>query len=221
MAQKIVRWLSGFQDSKVLAMVREHLRLTQDAVQELHNMVCDACESSLTKGTFYNKISEVEMKADELRRNMINILSKSGVSPIERQDLMDLVRAVDWVADWAREAGRILVIIPFEDAPEGMKESVQDMTKACTKCVRLLSECIDMLLEDKLRSLEIANEVEMMEEDIDDLFNVARGHLMSLDYSGWSDGELILLNEFLKAIEMVSDWCENSADLVRAIAIRN
>ena len=220
MAQRIMRWLADSQDSEVLSMVHEHLKLTQTAVDELHNMVCDACESSLTKDTLYDKISELEMKADELRRNMINVLSISGISPTERQDLMDLVRAIDWVADWAREAGRILVIIPFDDAPGSMKKSVQEMTKACTRCVRLLAGSVKMLSEDKLQALERANEVEMLEEDIDELYGIARGFLASMDFSSWSDGSLILLAEFLQAIEMVSDWCENSADLVRAIAIR-
>ena len=77
-----------------------------------------------------------------------------------------------------------------------------------------------MLSEDKLRALELANEVEMLEEDIDELYSIARGFLASMDFSSWSDGSLILLAEFLKAIEMVSDWCENSVDLVRAIAVR-
>lgn len=221
MAQKILRWLANYNDSGVLSMVHEHLKLTQTAIDELHNMVCDACESSLTKETLYDKISEVEMKADELRRNMISVLTVSGISPIDRQDLMDLVRAIDWVADWGREAGRILIIIPFEDAPVGMKKSVQEMTKACTRCVRLLAKCVMMLTEDKLRALELANGVEIMEEDIDELYSAARGFLVSSDFSSWSDGSLILLAEFLQAIEMVSDWCEKSADFVRTIAIRD
>ena len=220
MTQKILRWLADYQDSEVLSMVHEHLNLTQTAVDELHNMICDSCESSLTKDGLYDKISEVEMKADSLRRDMISILSESGISPIERQDLMDLVRAFDWVADWSREAGRILVIIPFETAPGSMKKYVQEMTKACTRCVRLLAESVKMLSEDKLQAIEVANEVEMLEENIDELYSIARGFLVSKDFSSWSDGSLILLAEFLQAIEMVSDWCENSVDIVRAIAIR-
>ena len=221
MAEKLKRWLIGFQDSEVLTMAREHLNLTQTAVEELHKMVCDACESSLTKHMLYDKISEVEMKADKLRRDMINILTESDISPIERQDLMDLVRAIDWVADWAREAGRILVIIPFESAPDAMKKAVQDMTKACTSAVRLLSDCVDMLLENRHQTLELANEVEMVEVNIDEMYSVTIGYIASLDFSCWSSGSLILLAEFLQAIEMVSDWCEKSVDLIRAIAIRN
>ena len=220
MSKKILRWFADFRNAEVLGMVRDHLELTQTAVQELYNMICSACETSLDKRALYDKISEVEMKADALRREMIVKLTERDVFPEERQDLMELVRAVDWVADWAREAGRILVIIPFEKAPNEMKCAAQDMAKACLRGVTLLADCIDALSEDKLRAIEIANEVEMIEEDIDDLYSVARGHLASLEFSGFSRGSLILLNEFLDAIETVADWCENTVDIVRAIAVR-
>jgi len=49
---------------------------------------------------------------------------------------------------------------------------------------------------------------------------VARCHLANREYPGFSVGELILLNEFLDALETIADWCENTADIVRAIAVR-
>jgi predicted phosphate transport protein (TIGR00153 family) len=133
---------------------------------------------------------------------------------------MELVRAVDWIADWSREAGRILVIIPFESSPEEMKSSVIEMCKACVACVTNLARCIKVLPDNPKEAIELANEVEMLEEDIDDLYSITRRHLANLDFPDFSPGALILLNEFLDSIETVADWCENSADLVRAIAVR-
>jgi len=140
MTERILRWFADFRNEEVLNMVRDHLELTETAVLELYNMVCSACESPLEKKALYDKVSEVEMKADELRRQMIVKLTERDVFPQERQDLMELVRAIDWVADWAREAGRILVIIPFEKAPEEMKE-VPSMPAS-------LDEALDCLEED-------------------------------------------------------------------------
>ena len=115
--------MSGY--ALVGAGLLDHIRtLAQAAVLELYNMICSACEGSIEKKALYDKVSEVEMKADELRRQMIVKLTERDVFPQERQDLMELVRAIDWVADWAREAGRILVIIPFEKVPEEMKEGI-------------------------------------------------------------------------------------------------
>lgn len=220
MSKRLLRWFGDFRNQEVLGMVQSHLELTQNAVNELYNMVCSACEGPSDKVRLYNNLSEMEMRADQLRRNMIVKLTERDVFPSEREDLMDLVRAVDWIADWAREAGRILVIIPFEDAPDEMKEAVQAMTKECTACVSVLVECIQELPRDRMNAIELADQVEMLEEDIDDLYSDARALLSRLEFPSFSQGSLILMNEFLDAIETVADWCENTVDIVRAIAVR-
>ena len=101
MSKRLLRWFGDKRTDTILRMVREHLKLTQSAVQELFNMVCSACEDSSEKNSLYKKISEVEMRADQLRRDMVAELTKRDIFPAEREDLMELVRAVDWVADWA------------------------------------------------------------------------------------------------------------------------
>jgi predicted phosphate transport protein (TIGR00153 family) len=183
-------------------------------------MVSNICDGLSDKETLYNKISEHEMEADLLRRDMINKLAERKVFPSERQDLMELVRAVDWVADWAKEAGRILMIIHLENASDEMKDSVQNMSKACLNSVSLLADCLQELSRDRIKAIEFANEVEILEEDIDELYATSRRHLAKMDYPEFSKGEIILLNEFLDAIETVSDWCENTVDIVRSIAVR-
>ncbi|HDI52739.1 MAG TPA: DUF47 family protein, partial [Candidatus Bathyarchaeota archaeon] len=172
------------------------------------------------KEKLYREVSEMEMKADQLRREMVEELTKRDIYPSEREDLMELVRAVDWVADWAREAGRILSIIPFEKAPEEMRKAAQDMCKADINGVSVLSKCVKALLREPDKALELANEVEMIEEDIDELYSIARRHLASLSFENFTPGSLILLNMFLDALETIADWCENTADIVRAIAVR-
>ena len=220
MSKQLLRWFKGYRDDIVLQMVNDHLQLTENAVQALYNMVCTACEGPKEKDALYNVISEFEMKADKIRRDMISRLTEHAVFPEERQDLMELVRAVDWVADWAREAGRILLIIPFEAAPDAIKKSAEDMSKATTRCVSLLAKCINILQEDRMKAIELADKVELIEEDIDELYSIARGHILNLEFPGFTLGQLILMNEFFDAIETVADWCENTVDIVRAIAVR-
>ena len=153
MSKRILRWFADFRNKEVLGMVEEHLELTQSAVLELYNMVCSAGENPHNKKSLYEKISEVEMKADALRRDMIVKLTERDVFPEERQDLMELVRAIDWVADWAREAGRILLIIPFESTPDEMKATAQNMCKACTDTVSILANCIQELSKDRMKAI--------------------------------------------------------------------
>ena len=221
MARRLFGWFAPKRGENVLKMVEEHLELTQNAVMDLYRMV-EASANCLENDckNFFESVSQLEMKADALRRTMVEELTKSEMFPEEREDLMELVRAVDWVADWSKEAGRILVIIPFDKAPDEMKQAALNMCKANVDCVSVLSKCVKALHEDPKTALSLADEVEMLEEEIDELYSVARYHLANLEYPGFSLGALILLNEFLDALETIADWCENTADIVRAIAVR-
>ncbi|MGD2142452.1 MAG: DUF47 family protein [Candidatus Bathyarchaeota archaeon] len=220
MSKRLLRWFGDYRNKIVLDMVRDHLQLTMSAVQALYSLVSVAGVDPFKKNDLYRKVSDFEMRADELRREMIVKLTERDVFPTEREDLMELVRAVDWVADWSREAGRLLIIIPFEETPNDMKQTSKDISKALIRSVEALSEAINLLSQDALAALEMADQVEMLEEDIDELYGQFRMQMSTMKFPGFSRGSLILLNEFFDAMETVADWCENTADIVRAIAVR-
>jgi predicted phosphate transport protein (TIGR00153 family) len=166
------------------------------------------------------ELSKMEMDADALRRRISEELTKGEYFPEEREDLMELVRAVDWIADWAREAGRILNVVSFEKLSEDMRLAAANMCEGNKECVTTLMNCIEKLSESTKEALDLADEVERWEEKIDGLYDQARRILATLNPVGITVGQLILLNEFLDAVETVADWCENTADLVRVIAVR-
>jgi len=220
MSNKVLRWFGDRRNEKVLRLTYEHLELTSNAVERLYEMVKVVATEPSRKNEFYDSISMYEMEADKLRREMVNELSIRDVYPTERDDLMELVSAVDWVADSAREAGRILVIISFEKLPEEFISVIEDMCRVNFSCVEVLAKCIQTLSSNPRKALEFADKVELFEEDLDDLFGGARNLLVGLPKGILSRGGMILLYELLKSIETVSDWCENSADIARAIALR-
>ena len=221
MSERIKRLFGDYRNEIVLDMVREHLQLTKSAVHSLYGMVSAASVNPSEKRRLYDEISDFEKRADELRREMIVKLTERDVFPTEREDLMELVRAVDWVADWSREAGRILAIIPFETSPEEVRQKALEMSKGIIRSVDILAECVNVLSDDGIKALALADQVELLEEDIDDLYSQARMSLATLEFPGYSRGALILLNEFFDALETVADWCENTVDIVRAIAVRS
>ena len=219
MSERILRWFGDKRNETILEMTHRHLELTTEAVNQLHEMVRTASDNQ-EKKVFYETISQHEMKADQIRREMVTELSIRALYPTERDDLMELVRAVDWIADWAREAARILVIIPFFKLPQELKSAIVDMCRENYSCVRVLSQCIHALSTDPKIALDYADQVELLEEDLDDLYGIARCIFVELDDIGLTRGALILVNELMESIETVSDWCENTADIARAIAIR-
>ena len=219
MSERILRWFGDRRTETVIDMTYRHLELTTEAVKQLYEMVRTASDDQ-EKKAFYEAISQNEMKADQIRREMVTELSKRELYPTERDDLMELVRAVDWIADWAREAARILVIIPFYKLTPEFKGTIEDMCKENYSIVRVLAKCIHALSTNPKEAMDYADQVELLESDLDDLFGSARNHFVELGDIGMTRGALILVNELMQAIETVSDWCENTADIARAIAIR-
>ncbi|MCK5671499.1 DUF47 family protein [Candidatus Bathyarchaeota archaeon] len=219
MSERILRWFGDRRTETVIDMTHRHLELTTEAVKQLYEMVRTASDDQ-EKKVFYEAISQNEMKADQIRREMVTELSKRELYPAERDDLMELVRAVDWIADWAREAARILVIIPFYKLTPEFKGTIEDMCKENYSIVRVLAKCIHALSTNPKEAMEYADQVELLESDLDDLFGSARNHFVELGDIGMTRGALILVNELMQAIETVSDWCENTADIARAISIR-
>lgn len=183
-------------------------------------MVNSSTTTNTYKATFYKKISDYEMQADNLRREMIKRLTEKEIFPTEREDLMELVRAVDWVADWSREAARILVILPFEKVTDELKEATIAMAKTDMNTVSVLEECIIELQKNARNALEKATQVELMEEEIDELYQHARIAIASEELTVFNTGQMILLSQYLDAMETIADWCENTADIIRAIAVR-
>jgi predicted phosphate transport protein (TIGR00153 family) len=220
MSERIRRWFGNRRNDIVLEMTYKHLELTTVAVRQLYEMARAVSNSPDEKRSFYETISLHEMQADQIRRDMVTELSSRDLYPNERDDLMELVRAVDWIADWAREAGRILVIMPYHKLPSEFKDTIEHMCKENYSSVRVLSQCIYALSNDPQKALDLADQVELLEEDLDDLYGTARNYFVKIDDLTITRGEMILLNEFMDAIETVSDWCENTADVARAIAIR-
>jgi predicted phosphate transport protein (TIGR00153 family) len=221
MSRKLFGWFAPKRGEEVLAMAEKHLELTKSAVRDMYNMVDAAAHCDVeVYSTYYISLSKREMEADELRRQMVDALTKSEMFPEERGDLMELVRAVDWVADWSKEAGRILNIINLDKAPSEMREAALNIAKADAECVEVLDECLKIISTDPKEAINLANKVELLEEDIDELYSQARKHLANLEFNGWTTGSLILLNEFLDALETVADWCENTADIVRVVSVR-
>jgi predicted phosphate transport protein (TIGR00153 family) len=199
------RWFGDRRNLTVINMVQEHLGITKNAVQELYNMVYNACEGKADKNELYNRIADLEKRADQIRRDMVDELTKREIFPTEREDLMELVRAVDWIADWARESGRILLLLPIVTFPEDMKTSICNMCKTNVSCVTVLSNSIKTLSKDASQAIELSNEVEMLEEEIDEQYSACRKHLADLNYPEYKVGILILLNEFLDSVEMISE----------------
>jgi len=200
-------------------MIERHLATTMSIVEDLESAIKAAVKNDKEKvEACTRRVAKNEMEADRIRRNVMDQLAHGELSPTDREDLMHLVKRVDMVADWSREAARLLSVVPMEESPEPLNKAILEMMNGVRKCAIALRKCIDRMMDKPREALKAADEVERLEEKVDELHTNARRALVQ--EKEIRPSVAVLLNELLEAIENIADSCENTCDQVRIIIVR-
>lgn len=209
-------WIGQRDQRDILLQVRKHM----DQVVAIADLLKEAVEA-LCKGQpeqtrqLHDRLAAIEHDADVLRRDLLARLSQGLLLPPDRHDLVQLVTRLDNVADHAHGASRLLVLL--NELPEEYREDMLSFADILVDAVRYLSEAIDALSEAKTeKALVACTQVETVEEEADRLKARVLGKLLKADLP---PGMLLLMNDLTEAMENTADHAEDTADLVRIIAV--
>jgi predicted phosphate transport protein (TIGR00153 family) len=207
------------RETKALETIQRHLALTTSIVEDVGNAMEAAVrndQKELQRCT--QRVSSNEKEADRLRRQVMDEISKGELAPVDRVDLMDLVKRVDMVADWSRESTRVLNAIPMEYVPDSIKTEFVDMVNSVKECTASLRKCVDKIMTAPEEALQAADAVEREEEKVDDLHEQARRLLGKEDLP--RAGVAVLISQLFEALEMIADACEDACDQIRIIMVK-
>lgn len=221
MSGRLLGWFGKRRETKAVELMQSHLSLTTLAVEELEKAVehkvknqKEMAEASITK------LSRMEEEADALRREIALELTKGEIPPMERDDLLHLSRNIDWITDWAKESGRILSVAPMERVSEELAEKALQMIRVAKKTANAVRTCVNHLMREPREAMKLADIVELLEEDVDSIYMEARSLYPRIDFTKVNLGEVFLIGQLFDAIENIADWCENTIDQVRILAVR-
>jgi predicted phosphate transport protein (TIGR00153 family) len=214
-------WFAARTKARAIEMIRQATRMLMPSVEELL-----ACVNSAVAGrrddveSAFTRLHQLEREGDSLRRLIITELARGSLPVDERRSFMRLARQIDWVADWCLEAGRIVRQSPLNKLSEDLRQTALEMCKVVKDCVSGVQQCIDLLTDKKVQeALDSADKVERLEEEVDDLYRKARGLLSEISGPELTVGQVVLIAEFMDAIENIADRCEDVCDQARVIAV--
>lgn len=216
---ELIKWFEKRRETKAIAMLQCHLALTVGAVEDLDKAVKAAVENQQKEMQRHaERVASNEKEADRLRRKVMDEISRGELSPTDREDLMNLVKRVDMVADWSRESTRVLAAVPMNQVPKTLQKASIAMLERVKECTISLQRCINKIMTKPEEALKAADNVERLEEQVDDL------HENALILLGKEEiqkaGTAVLISQLLEAIEMIADSCEDACDQVRVIMVR-
>ena len=165
--------------------------------------------------TMAKEIHELEQDGDVLTHDVMKKLNKTFITPIDREDLHALVSTLDDILDliWAA-ADRLTVFKIKESTKEGIK-----MSKDLLITVEFVHKAIKELKEKNYSHVqEYCIEINKLENRIDRAFRDALGYL----FNEIKDPILIIKwKEIYEHLEDASDKCEDVANVLEAIVLKN
>ena len=216
---ELIKWFAKRKETKALMTVQRHLALTTGIVEDLEKAMRASIKGDKKETErCIQRVASSEKEADGLRRNVMDEISTGELSPTDREDLMNLVKKVDMVADWSRESTRILGAIPMDNVPVSIKDESIEMVVNVKECAVSLQKCVNSIMTKPEEALKAADTVERQEERVDDIHEKARILLGKEDIQ--KAGVAVLIGQLFEAIEMIADSCEDACDQVRVIIVR-
>jgi uncharacterized protein len=159
------------------------------------------------------KIKEIEHKGDELTHQVIDELNKTFVTPLDREDIYDLSKALDDVLDLIDNTAIRIVLFRIKEPISTAPELVAVLLCQAVELGAAVSN-----LKDNDHVVERCIEINRLENDADRLFQTAIGSL----FDEVKDPiEVIKRKEIIETLEAATDKAEDVANVLESIVVKN
>jgi len=213
------RWFSKRRKSKVLEMADRQMTLAIDTVIELEKAINAALNGNKLEAiASFNKLSTAEHEIDELRRIVMEELTRGNLQSKDREDIMHLVKRLDQMADHVKDASRAVILLLEAEVPKAMWEQFAETAKDLVVCAKTLLKAIENLGTDPANAMELAKQIDKIESQVDEKYLKSKAMLLQIS-NETTAATLLLLKDLIEEMEHVADACDDTADYVRILTV--
>ena len=159
------------------------------------------------------RIKEHEHTGDDLTHEVITLINKTFVTPFDRDDIYRLATAIDDVCDFVDETADNLASWGVTEVPADARALAEVILGATI----LLDEAVQRLQGFKDSKAQLI-ELRSLEDEGDRLHRNGVGALFR---SGADPLMVIRWKDIYEGLEEAIDACENAADVLEAIVVKN
>ncbi len=219
MAKKSYAWFERRRRTKVLDLTQEQITKALDTVTLLHQIMQHMSESKTEDAMQrFEQLYKEEKEVDMLRTDVFKELSKGTALFTEhREDLMHLVKRLDTLADYVKDAARCVKILADSKIPNELWKQAVHTTGTLVECATALRASIEKIAEDPAAAIKSAQKVEQIENEIDQ--DYIQNKSLLIKHSGQANcGAITIFNDLFEFIEQAADMCADTADYIVILA---
>ncbi len=160
------------------------------------------------------RLRDLEHQCDDATHAVYELVNRTFVAPLDQEDILELASSLDDVVDLAEEVADKLELYRVKEVEEPARQIGECLAAAGHEIARA-TENLENLKEIEPRRLE----VHRLENEGDRISREALGRLF--EDEGLSPTQLIKWKDLYDLLEQTMDKCEDVANVLERIAIKN
>lgn len=161
-------------------------------------------------------IEGLEKQADKVTHNALELLHKTFITPLDRDDIHQLITRMDDILDLLEDAAQTISLYDIKSStPEAIR-----LAELCLASAEKVRASVGLLhnMDNSRQILNYCAEIDRLESDAD---HVMRAAMSKLFRDEPDVRNLIKLKAIYEILETVTDRCEDVANILEGIIVEN
>jgi uncharacterized protein Yka (UPF0111/DUF47 family) len=167
------------------------------------------------RASMVSQIEDLEHVNDDLTHKIFTELGRNFITPFDREDIHYLASALDDICDYIYSAAKKINFYKINPNDTGIQKLV-DLIEHATEQIRIaVKELRNM--RDMRKITDALVKVNSIENQADDVFDMSIDRLFETEPDA---KEVIKRREIYQVMEIVTDKCEDAANVIESIIIK-
>ena len=200
------------KERKFFDIFNAHAQCIVDAGRELELLVNNLNDAQVHR----QAVLAAEKAADKLTRETNDLLHKTFITPIDRNEIHNLISTMDDIVDLMEDVAMSIFLYDVQ----AVTPEVSQLAHVCSVCAEQVQQVVALLPDMKHASqiVKTCEEIDRLESEADQLLRAALSKLFREE----SDVKtLIKLKAVSELLESVTDKCEDVTDIIEGIVLEN
>ncbi|MCX7140679.1 MAG: DUF47 domain-containing protein [Proteobacteria bacterium] len=200
------------REGKFFDMFNEHATLIVEGSLELAALMANGDDLERRA----RNVESIEKRGDKITRATIELLHKTFITPIDRDDIHQLISEMDNILDLIEDSAQLMFLYDVRVLPPDAKK----LADLCVECCKKVKDAVALLssMDNADTIMVICQEIDRLESEADHVMRAAMGRLFRDEPDV---RELIKLRTVYEHLETVTDHCEDVANIIQGIVIEN
>ncbi len=200
------------KEGKFFELFNEHAELGVKCAKEMVALMTNFDDLEIR----VHAIESLEKQADKVTHHCIELLHKTFITPLDRDDIHQLITRMDDILDLLEDAAQTISLYDIKAiTPEAKR-----LAELCLACADKVKAAVGLLhnMDNSREILTICQEIDRLESDAD---HVMRAAMSKLFRDEPDVRNLIKLKAIYEILETVTDRCQDVANIIEGIIVEN